>query len=153
MLPSDDVMNPQRYLLLALAILAGNGCGPSGPAIVPVFGVVTLDNAPVAGANVMFAPIAGGRPAEGVTDSTGKFMLTTQTDKATAGAMEGTYLVTVIGVRSVGAKAGDDGTSADVSQVREEWFLPKKYSKRETSALQQTVTKGMPSVELKLSAK
>jgi hypothetical protein len=135
--------------LVGFALLVG--CGPSGPAMVKVSGTVTLDGAPVEGAAVMFAPAAAGRPAQGTTDATGNFQLTT--DKAGDGAQEGEYEVTVAGVRTVGAAVNPDGTSGDPSQYREEWFLPKKYARRDTSGLRQTVTKEMPPVELKLSAK
>jgi len=135
---------------LVLLVLTA-GCGPSGPAMVPVSGVVTLDDNPVAGASVMFAPVSGGRPAEGVTDAAGKFSL--MTEKPGDGALEGEYLVTVTGVRTVGAVVNPDGTSGDTSQVREEWFLPKKYSRRDSSELRQMVAKGMSPVELKLSSK
>lgn len=136
-------------VVLALALLAG--CGPSGPTMVPVTGTVTLDGAPVAGVGVMFAPATAGRPAQGTTDATGKFQLTTE--KSGDGVLEGEYEVTVTGVRTVGAAVNPDGTSGDPSQYREEWFLPKKYARRDTSGLRQTVTKGMPPVELKLSSK
>jgi hypothetical protein len=136
------------FLLVPLVVLAG--CG-RGPVMVPVSGVVTLDGAPVADANVMFAPRGDGRPAEGKTDAAGKFSLTTE--KPNDGAMEGDYEVTVTGVRTVGAVANPDGTSGDISQVREEWFLPKKYARRDSSGLTQKVTKGMAPVELKLTAK
>jgi hypothetical protein len=136
--------------VLALPVLLA-GCSGSGPAIVPVSGTVTLDGVPVAEANVMFAPVAGGRPAEGRTDAAGKFSLSTE--KPNDGAMEGDYEVTVTGVRTVGAVANPDGTSGDISQVREEWFLPQKYARRDSSGLTQKVIPGMPAVELKLTAK
>jgi hypothetical protein len=135
----------------ALLVLPA-GCGPKGPAMVPVSGVVKLDGVPVgAGAGVTFIPVGAGRPATGETDKDGKFTLTTE--KANDGALEGEYSVAVAGVRTVGAKANDDGTSGDVSQVRQEWFVPQKYSNQATSDLRQTVSKDMKSVELNLSAK
>ena len=141
----------KRIVIPALFFVAFAGCGSKGPAIVPVSGTVTLDGNPVANAAVMFAPTSGGRPAEGTTGTDGKFQLTTE--KPADGAMEGEYEVTVTGVRTVGAVVNPDGTSGDPTQVREEWFLPKKYARRDTSGLRQTVTKGMPPVELKLSTK
>jgi hypothetical protein len=140
-------------LLVSTFLLAG--CGPKGPTIIPVTGTVTLDGAPVAGASVMFKPIGegAGNPAMGETDSQGKFRLTTQLDKPRDGALEGEHAVTVNGVRTVGATANPDGTSGDVSQVKEEWFVPRKYANPDTSGLRQTVAKGMAEVELKLSSK
>jgi hypothetical protein len=130
---------------------AGLGCSPSGPAVVPVTGTVTLDGAPVAKASVMFKPVAGGNPADGETDANGKFSLTTQLEKPRAGAIAGEYLVTVNGVRAVGTQAAADGTSVDAKAPQLEYFVPMKYAKPETSNLRQTVTKGMGPVDLKLT--
>lgn len=138
-------------LIVAVGFALLVGCGPSGPAMVPVSGTVTLDGTPVEGASVMLAPTATGRPAQGTTDAAGKFQLTT--DKPGDGAVEGEYEVTVTGVRTTGAAVNPDGTSGDPSQYREEWFLPKKYARRDTSGLRQTVAKGMAAIDLKLSAK
>lgn len=132
-------------------LLLGSGCGPKGPAMVPVTGIVKLDGVPVAKAGVTFMPIGGGRPATGETDQEGKFTLTT--NKADDGALEGEYGVAVSGVRTTGVVANADGTSGDVSNMRQEWFLPQKYANQATSGLKQTVSKGMSPVELNLSAK
>lgn len=144
-----------RSVTLFLWFVILTGCGPKGPTIIPVTGTVTLDGNAVAGASVMFKPIgeAGGNPAMGETDAQGKFRLTTQLETPRDGAIEGEHAVSVSGVRMVGAVANADGTSGDTSQAREEWFVPKKYAKPETSELKQTVSKGMASVELKLSSK
>jgi hypothetical protein len=148
---------PMRHLLSLLVVSAFllTGCGPKGPTVIPVNGIVTLDGAPVAGASVMFKPIGegGGNPAMGETDAQGRFRLSTQLEKLRDGALEGEHAVTVRGVRIIGATANPDGTSGDVSQVREEWFVPQKYANPETSGLRQTVAQGMAEVELKLSSK
>jgi hypothetical protein len=41
---------------LAAALLPLVGCGPSGPALVPVSGALTLNGAPLGGATITFAP-------------------------------------------------------------------------------------------------
>lgn len=132
-------------------VLLATGCGPKGPAMIPVTGTVKLDGAPVAGAGVTFMPVSGGRPATGETDANGNFKLTTE--KANDGALEGDYLVAVSGVRTVGVVVNPDGTSGDTTNMRTEWFVPQKYAKPATSNLQQTVSKGMGSVDLNLSSK
>ncbi len=121
--------------------------------MVKVTGTVTLDGAPVADANVMFMPVAEGRPANSNkgTDAAGKFTLTTE--KLDDGAQEGKYNVIVTGVRRTGVETNPDGTSGDISKMQEVWFVPKKYSQPGNSGLTQTVTKGMPPIELKLSTK
>ena len=140
------------FVLLAIAGLAfAVGCGKSGPEMAPVSGVVTLDGAPVANASVMFMPEGGGRPATGLTDAQGKFAL--ETMEPGDGALVGKHKVTVTGVKTTGIEATEDGLSGSVdpSKVREEWFVPQKYSKPDTSGLTQEVASDMPPVELKLT--
>ena len=77
--------------ILALAICVLPGCG-SGAGTVPVEGTVTYQGTPVAGVNVQFAPVDGGRPSTGTTDSSGRFTLVyTREDQ---GAAPGKYNVT-----------------------------------------------------------
>lgn len=142
---------PRTLLLLPLALAFG--CGPSGPAIVPVSGIVTLDGVPVEGATVTFVSKVGSRMADGQTDAQGRFTLTTQDADPKPGALEGEHTVTVNGSRVVGAAANPDGTSSDSAPPKIEWFLPERYAHPNTSGLSQSVTKGMPPVELKLTAK
>lgn len=53
------------------------GCGPSGPKLVPVEGIVTLDGEPLAFKSLLFLPADGtdGNGAGGFTDGQGKFSL------------------------------------------------------------------------------
>ena len=68
------------------------GCGDGGPQIVPVTGVVTYKDKPIAKINVMFVPSDGkGRIAEGTSDENGRFSL--QTVEPGDGAMVGDYKV------------------------------------------------------------
>ena len=68
-------------LLLFTAINVGCGNAAAKPApsgLVPVSGVVTLDDKPLSGAQVMLIPIKasdGNLGAGGVSDSSGKFTL------------------------------------------------------------------------------
>jgi len=140
-----------RIVIVNFLFAACLGCSPSGPVIVPVKGVVTLDGSPVAKASVMFQPVDGGNPAIGETDADGKFSLTTQLEKPREGAIVGEHIVTVSGVRTVGTQAAADGTSVDAKPPQIEWFVPMRYAKGDTSGLRQTVAKEMPLVELKLT--
>jgi hypothetical protein len=145
-----------RLLLLAIAsllALGASGCAPQGIEIVPVTGVVKLDGAPVKAASVMLTPLDPERmPAMAVTDDEGKFELKTNSGKD-LGVMVGKYDVMVIGVRDEGVAVNEDGTSGDMSKYRQVWFVPKKYSKRDSSGLDATVVKNMPPLELNLSTK
>ena len=142
-------LNPTRFALVAALLLLA-GCGSSGPAMVKVSGTVMLDDKPVDGASVMFVPIATGRPAQGKTDADGKFTL--ETEKPGDGAQVGEYNVAISGVRTTGVQVNPDGTSGDASQMKQEWFVPRKYS-TPGGAGKQTVAKGMQPIELKLSSK
>jgi hypothetical protein len=72
-------------------VLLAAGCGTS---LVPVKGIVTFDNKPLAHASVMFiSQEPGGRDASGSTDAHGVFELSTYQHKD--GAMPGLYKVTI----------------------------------------------------------
>lgn len=139
--------------LLALVALSIIGCGPNGPVVVPVTGVVKLDGEPVEGAGVIFMPAEAGRlPAEGTTDAQGKFSLRTS-GASVEGAIAGKYDVVVTKVSQPTGVVNEDGTSGGISNMKVVWLIPQKYSKHTTSGLQATVLKNMPLVELKLSTK
>ena len=152
-LPRLTALAVRNGSFLAAAYVAAmlSGCGDAGPHMAPVSGVVTLDGSPVANAAVMFVPEGGGRPATGLTDEEGKFSL--ETMKPGDGALVGKHQVTVTGVKTTGIEATADGLSGavDPNKIREEWFVPQKYSKAETSGLSQEVAEDMPPVELKLT--
>lgn len=70
------------------------GCGGGdGPELVPAGGVVTYKGTPIGKINVMLMPSAGGKGmiAEGTSDETGKFNLSTK--EPGDGAMIGDYTV------------------------------------------------------------
>jgi hypothetical protein len=80
-----------------LAVLVVLGCGKTGPKVVPVSGRVTLDNKPLANADVTFTPDgadANTLESAGRTDDQGRFTLQTVQDKAN-GAAVGTHKVRI----------------------------------------------------------
>lgn len=84
----------QRNWFIAVVVLlvaASIGCGPSAPKLYPATGSVTFEGKPVDGASVVFIPQEG-RPSMALTDSSGKFTLTTS---GQPGAPVGTYTVTI----------------------------------------------------------
>lgn len=138
-------------LVIFVVVLLAGCSGSDRPPLAKVSGVVTLDKAPVEGAAVMFMPVAGGRPAQGLTDAQGKFTLTTFDEGD--GAIIGEHKVTVTKVQITGAKATADGLSGttEAGAVKETWLVPQRYSVPETSKLTATVAKGMPPVTLELT--
>jgi hypothetical protein len=140
-------------LSLLLSLLGALGCGGSDrPATAPVSGVVLLDGNPVEGAAVMFMPVAGGRPAQGLTDAQGKFALTTF--ETNDGALLGDHKVSVTKMTITGATETAEGLSGttDAGEIKETWLVPQKYSLPDTSELTAKVEKGMPALEFKLSS-
>lgn len=86
--------DPQIYVGMAvLALIAG--CAGPDPDLVPVEGVVTMDQRPVAELIVTFTPLGstGGSGALGATDHDGKFILTNV--RGGEGAYAGQYRISV----------------------------------------------------------
>jgi hypothetical protein len=87
--------------LLAFVALAFSGCSASVPPTTPVTGKVVFKNGkPLPQATVQFVPAAGtdGHGAQGTTDATGSFALTTNfgAHSIQDGAVVGKYKVVVI---------------------------------------------------------
>lgn len=99
---------------LFLMLLVTGGCG-SG--FVPVSGKVTLDGAPVAGAQVTFVTESGDKAFSGGTNEAGDFEITSGPHK---GVPAGNYKVTVIkapafGSSTASTKPGDPEYMKDMS--------------------------------------
>ena len=80
-------------LVLGTSLLTGCGGGADRPAMVPVSGTVNYNGSPVEGATVTFAAGTSSRSSNGVSDSSGKFKLTTF--DTNDGAPVGEYVVTI----------------------------------------------------------
>lgn len=121
--------------LLSLLIAAG-GCG-SGPAeelppLATVTGTVTLDGEPLAGANVMFTPQAGGALSSGTTDDQGRYEL--RYGAAETGAAIGRHKVRI----------SKHGTGSDTTDA-----VPEKYNAATT--LEREVTEGANQLDFELT--
>lgn len=125
--------------------LASAGCGSDGLQLTPVDGVVMLDGKPLAGASILFQPEAGGRPATGLTDAQGKFVLTTLEEGD--GAHVGVNKVSVAKQEVVAPKKKlEEGEFEAIK-----FITPVKYASPNTSGLTVDVQPGMGQVTLKLS--
>ena len=129
-----------------LVVLAG--CGGDAR-VAPVLGVVTLEGEPVPDASVTFMPKEGGRPAFGITDSDGKFELTTFA--AGDGAVIGSHAVAISAVdEQVSDKAealGEEfGSLSELMQPKPQqkqtWRIPPVYSESGSSGLEFDVKRG-----------
>ncbi len=117
---------------LAAVLVALSGCGDSGPKIVPVSGVVTIDGQPLTYGHIQVIP-TGWRPASSRISSDGRFMLTTTVSGD--GCAVGTHSVVIL--------AGES-----LSDVATKWHAPKKYADSKTSNLTVTITG--PTEDLKI---
>jgi hypothetical protein len=120
------------YLTLLISAV---GC--HGKKLVPIAGVVTLDETPLDQAVVQFYPEGSdGEPARGVTNKDGKFELSTDRVK---GVRPGTYRAVVVKFDTSGAAR------------RKQSVLPALYGSKDTTPFRYTVPHDGPIV-LKLSS-
>lgn len=148
-------VSPRRCplgLLAVLAIAAG-GCGRRvGPDVQFVEGVVLAGDRPVDGAFVDFHPAAGGMAAAGMTDSAGRFLLTSDRGgRRNAGAVAGAYKVAIFKLRDDNPPLPPDPTPDDWARRKPASnVLPDKYRDPETSGLEATVKPGRNSFRFAL---
>lgn len=121
------------------------GCGgpDDTPPIGTVSGVVTLNGQPVANANIMFKPLAGGRVSTAVSDENGAYTLMYNND--ISGAKVDRHRVSVwTGVEAEGFP-NQDGYVPPVKET-----LPAKY--RGKSELEVDVKEGDNEIDLALTS-
>jgi hypothetical protein len=114
MTSSICVLTKMRLLsqtILVLSLTAWVGCGGHGT--VPVQGIVTLDGAPLADANVIFHSATEGRPAVARTDAEGRFVLSSYNQD---GAYPGDYTVTIVAVPKVSEEEMNADPMQDLDQ-------------------------------------
>lgn len=131
------------FLLLAFGPLVFvAGCG-NGLGLASVEGTVTLDGAPLEGAEVIFRPVDG-RPSLGVTDASGKYTLRYDTDQM--GALQGKHKVSISTAGDAAQSGSEDGASGGKVER-----VPAQYNKRTT--LEVDVASGGGPVDFKLESK
>ena len=156
---------PFRSIGLGDCLLFGAGCvlflgactpAASGPALVPVEGVVTLDDKPLVNANVMLMPRGEtrGQAVFAKTDANGKFAASSPDGKL-KGATVGSYQVVINKlVKPDGSDFVPDPNAGpeDTGGFRE--LLPAGYSDQAQSTLAAEVPEaGAKSLEFKLKSK
>ncbi len=133
------------WIAVALIAVASVGCGSSGPELAPVKGVVTLEGEPLEGAVVLFQPNDGGKPATGLTDASGGFVLTTLEEGD--GAQVGVNSVSV--TKELPSTSSADVEEGEISDV--ELGTPPRYASPQLSGLTVDVQQGMEPVTLELT--
>ena len=98
-------------LVLGASVVTGCGGGADRPAMVPVSGTVNYNGSPVEGATVTFSAGTSARSSTGVTDSSGKFKLTTF--DTNDGAQAGEYIVTIAKFEAAATMDSSAGSSPE----------------------------------------
>jgi hypothetical protein len=140
-LPWQTKMSAPRGVLVALlslAALCGCNRGAKGPATVEVSGIVTMDGAPIEGANVIFYPSGGEESrlaSQATTDREGRYRLQTHLGggKFKSGIVAGQYVVAINKL---------DTESIKTTYAPPKNLLPKKYADAKTSELKADVVAG-----------
>jgi hypothetical protein len=119
------------------------GCG-GGSLESTVSGTVTLDGSGIGPGMIVFAPVAGGKPATGSIESDGGYMLKTSRE---TGLAPGKYQVAV-SIREMpqNVKRGDRPPLGKL-------LIPEKYEQSTTSGLEYEVSSGDNSIDIALTSK
>jgi hypothetical protein len=155
-----------RGVVIIVAVLVTMaGCGYRRPPLVRVEGVVTLDGAPVAEADVTLVPVGRGRAARGLASETGR--VTFSTYAFGDGVIPGTYKVIVSkqeltkrGTRKMEAlRSAQSPADETASEVMIEFtdgdyrnLLPSKYAGFDSTDLSVTIERGTKSIPLALTS-
>ena len=118
-------------LILGFVVGVVLGCGSSAPYdLAPVHGKLTVGNRPLAGAKVLFAPVAkgdqpgAGKPGVGLTESDGNFTLTTYSEGD--GAVVGEHWVTIFAPETAAPEKSAPGDPANSEPKYKRMTIPKK---------------------------
>jgi hypothetical protein len=145
-----------RTIVWGLSLVAGCNSAPSGPKLVPVQGVVTLDGKPLGSADIMFVPQGDtkGQGGVGRTDSAGKFELQSH-DRKHKGAPVGTYRVIMSKlVKPDGTDYIPDPNAGPIDTGGFKELLPTAYSDMGQTKLESTIPDGgAKTLEFKLNSK
>ena len=164
---SDDLLVMNRPAKLALSVLVTveivlTGCSNSSrPPTYPVTGTVTSQGKPVAGAAITFVPTGNeGEAASAITDSNGKYALTTW--RAGDGARPGEYRVKVSKQQEQTIDPSKMVKNLSIEEEQKIYvenkrppppaksLVPSKYQDESTSGLSHTVPNGSSTFDIEL---
>jgi hypothetical protein len=117
------------FTLMVLAILFV-GCAKTNPYDTTfVEGTVQLDGVPTEGINVNFTPIGNGNSAGGLTNSLGKYKLTTGSAPVGSGAIAGEYNITFSKIEIEGSNLTFEEYQKQIGNRKPKttYIVPKKY--------------------------
>lgn len=134
------------FYLLIFVLLLVSGCKRGNHfGAVPVSGMVTLDGEPIEGVSITFSPLSDpAMTAVGMSDVTGKFVLTTGSSKFGTGAVPGDYNVILSKTEPVHKmvsvdelNAGNTGTPRSMEEAfKVIRHIPQKYESPQTSGIE-----------------
>ena len=130
-----------RFTIFIASILSVTffiGCSQPNPfGTIYVEGVVTLDGQPIQGVSVTLNPRDGVHVAGGLTDTQGRFTVTTGGAPIGSGAQPGEYDVTFRKVQMAGSELSMEELNARFGgrMPPEEWLIPQRYGEVRTSPL------------------
>jgi hypothetical protein len=142
-------------LVASVAALTLCGCSKGPPPIVPVEGVVLLNNQPLSNVRVRFAPALQGEGgdylAEGITDENGRFELTCK-GKPGACACENRVMVIEgpMSAKGRGMSATAQAEAAKYLAGLKNRPIPAAYATASKTPLSVTVTAGQTEYKLEL---
>ncbi len=128
-------MAPVRYAIACCLLTTLSGCGDTGPELVPVSGIVTIDGQPLTLGSIQVIP-AGYRPAYGQIGPDGRFTLTTF--KTGDGVVRGEHQAAVSACEILNAG-------------QQKWHAPKRYLDATESGLRIVVDGPSKNLEVNLS--
>jgi hypothetical protein len=138
-------------LLAASLVGCAVGCGPGTRAIVPVNGIVTMDDKAMDNARVTFYAEKGGIGGVATTGTDGKFIVLAGDGKG-QGLEPGKFKVTVSKMKIPGGGGGDPPVGA-ITEAEMKDDLPAIYSSPGQTVLSYTVTGDGKPIEIKLDSK
>jgi len=148
MLQQWNVMRGGWLGLVLLVTVAGCSGGPAEnpnwPKRYRASGTVSYEGKPIEGAEIVFYSADGKSTGTGKTDSTGKFHLSTYTDKD--GVVAGSHNVTIrrVDVFDPTPKDVDLSAGGKALPLKMTWIIPEKYSISGKSGLTADVTEKGP---------
>jgi hypothetical protein len=158
-------MNHPGKLAVSVLVTVGivlTGCSNSSrPATYPVTGTVTMQGKPLAGAVITFVPTGtDGEAASAVTDSDGKYALTTR--QAGDGARPGEYRVKVSKQELAAVDPSKMVKNLSIEEEQKIYveskkppppaksLVPSKYQDESTSGLSHTVPQGSSTFDIEI---
>jgi hypothetical protein len=142
-----------RAGLLIVCIALHAGCGPAGPDVQMIKGVLALDGKPAEGVTVIFTPDGEGLMAAGKTDAAGAFSLNASLGrKFGGGTTVGEYIVTVSKLTAYKIDPST-GEPTDTLLPEPRQLMPRAYTSVYDSPLRASVTEGVNEFQFDLSSK